>query len=285
MTIQKNILKRMGDMTQSQRLMAEYVLDHSELVAFMTAKQLADKLGQSDASVIRFARTLGYNGYTEMRKNLRQSLLGRVGAGGLHKQSVDTAEHKLLDAVLETESNIIAGTARLNDVKLMAEVADKIIQAKEVSVSGHSTSYPLASYLAMHLNQCLGTAKVFNIGNGDLAERFRNVDSGHVFIGIGYIRYLPYTIEIMRLARERGAHVIAITDKQSSPLAQLAHQSLFVVREESSPIWWSQTGTMLIANWLTSLIMIRDSARVEQQLQRADEELRRIGLWDWNDNR
>lgn len=279
MSVRKRILERLKDMTPAQRLMAMYVLDHAEHVAFMTAQQLADKLGQSDASVIRLARNIGYKGYSDLRRNLRQGLLGKVGARGLHQQGIGTDDGKLLEHLVDVESLIVRETARLNDVELLAEIAKTLISAKHINVTGHGTSYPLAAYLAMNLNQCLGNAQVFNIGAGDLAERFRTAGPDEVFVGIGYVRYLPYTIEIMRLARARGAHVVAITDRPSSPLAEVAHQSLFVMREVSSSVWWSQAGTMFIANWILALVMEHASERVEQQLQRADEELERIGFW------
>jgi len=280
LSVQKRILERLKDMTPAQQLMAMYVLDHAELVAFMTAQQLADKLGQSDASVIRLARMIGYKGYSDMRRNLRQGLLGKVGARGLHQQGIGTDDGKLLGHLVDVESLIVKETARLNDAEQMTEITKKLISANRINVTGHGTSYPLAAYLAMNLNQCLGNTQVFNIGVGDLAERFRTAGPDEVFIGIGYVRYLPYTIEIMRLARARGAHVIAITDRPSSPLAEVAHQSLFVMREVSPSVWWSQTGTLFIANWLVMLVMAQDSKRVEQQLKRADEELERIGFWN-----
>lgn len=279
LSVQKRILERLKDMTPAQRLMATYVLDHGELVAFMTAQQLADKLGQSDASVIRLARMLGYDGYTDMRKNLRKGLLGKVGASGLHQQGKVTDDHQLLDHIVEVDSLMIKESARLNDMELMHEIAKKLISADRINVVGHGTSYALAAYLAMNLNQCLGNTQVCNIGVGDLAERFRTAGPAEVFIGIGYVRYLPYTIEIMRHARARGAHVIAITDLPSSPLAEIAHQSLFVTREVSPSVWWSQAGTLFVADWLVALVTSHASERVEQQLQQVDEELERIGFW------
>lgn len=271
-------------LTRAQKGLARYIVDHTDQAAFLTARQLGDATGQSDAAVVRFARAVGYSGFQEMRSALREGLLERVGAGGMGAAAAGSAAgEELRDEVFLSDSARIDATARLNPIALGERVADRLISSRRIWVTGHGTTYPLALLLSMQLNQVLGTCETLTVGNGDVADRLRQIGPDDVLIGIGYARYLPYTIELMNVAKKLGAHIIAITDKPSSPLAQLAADSFLVGREATSFGWWSQVGTMSIINWLVALAMTRNGERANALLQRSDEVWRLLAHWDPND--
>lgn len=57
-------------LTKTQKMIAKYVLDNSADACFMTSTEIAMKLGVSESSVIRFSRSLGYDGFMDFQKNL-----------------------------------------------------------------------------------------------------------------------------------------------------------------------------------------------------------------------
>ncbi|WP_082621304.1 MurR/RpiR family transcriptional regulator [Bordetella sp. N] len=278
MSLTQQITSCLDQLTPAQQNLARYLLDHREQVAFMTARALAEAVGQSDAAVVRFARAVGYAGYPQLREALRGSLLERAGALGMRKAPPSSAE-ALKNDIFDTDAALIAETARLNSTDTALAIADLLIGARRVWVTGHGTSYPLAAYLAMHLNQVMDKVQVFNVEHGDLADRFRTVGEGDVFIGIGYVRYLPYTVDILQLARDNGAQVVAITDRPTSPLARLAAHTLYAARGMNAFAWWTQTGTMTLANWITAMIMARDAERVTDHLRHSDAAWKQLGHW------
>lgn len=272
-------------LTSAQRLLAKYILDNGEAVAFSTARQVAEAAGQSDAAVVRLAKALGYDGFPEMRASLRDGLLERAGASGMGRRRQPPSDlDELKSELFDIDGLLARNTAQLNTTELGNEVVKKLIAARRIWVSGHGTTHPMASYLTLHLNQVTGRAALLNIGNGDIADQLRQIQPDDVVIGIGYVRYLPYTVDIMRVARSRGAQVVAITDRPSSPLAALAHHSFFVARDTSSFAWWSQSGTMALANWLIALIMIHDADNVAQLLRGSDEVWHTLGHWQSEGN-
>jgi DNA-binding MurR/RpiR family transcriptional regulator len=260
--------------------MARYILDHGEQVSFMTAKQLAEAIGQSDAAVIRFAKAMGYAGYPALRESLRAGLLERAGVSKLPQTQRAHSSDDLIHQVIEADKDIILQTAHLNTAEKLTEVADLLINARRVYVTGHGTSFPLASYLAMQLSHCIDKGEIFNLGNGDIADRIRSVTSEDVFIGIGYLRYLPYTPEILKAAKRSGAQIIALTDRASSPLAIVSDKTLYVSRDVSSAAWWSQIGTLSLINWIITLVLDRDPETAEKKLRASDDLLKSMGHWE-----
>lgn len=73
----KDALKQ-AKLTKTSKLIGDYILDHETDACFMTSTELATELDISEASVIRFARALGFTGYMDFQKNLRRSHTERI---------------------------------------------------------------------------------------------------------------------------------------------------------------------------------------------------------------
>lgn len=275
----QQIQDSLESLTPAQSEIANFVFDNREAVAFMTARQLAAAVGQSDAAVVRFSKAVGFQGYSQLKDALRDDLLAIHGLTGMMaKSSAESSKREARLRVAEVSTELIGKTVERNTASTFASVVKKLITSRKVYVSGHGTSYPLAAYLSMHLNQCFDKVQLFNVEHGDLADRFRTVGPDVVFIGIGYVRYLPYTIELMQFAKRAGAVVVAITDKPTSPLARTADLTLITERSESS-VWWSQAGTLAIADTLISMSIEAEEHSAEH-LHRSDEMLKQLGHWD-----
>ena len=73
-----NELLHSAHLTKTQRIIAEYVLDNASEACFMTSTEIALKLGVSESSVIRFSRTIGFDGFMDFQKALRKDYQDKV---------------------------------------------------------------------------------------------------------------------------------------------------------------------------------------------------------------
>ena len=278
-TVSAVIRSRMAALTGASRALGAFVAEHPEAVAFMAAKTLGEATGSSDAAVIRFAQALGYAGFLELRAALRQELLEKTGAiafaeGTLRGAGGDdlVAEVFCLDAML------VRRTQQINDRRAYGRIAERLVRCRRVWVVGHGTSAPLATYLATGLNQALADAKALTIGQADLSEELRDLGPQDAMFGIGYVRYLPYTVDLLALARRRKAAVFAITDSLASPLAALADETLLAARD-STTFNVSQIGTVSIAHALVSAVAWLAADALRERLRGADRIWEELELW------
>ncbi|PWC13627.1 MurR/RpiR family transcriptional regulator [Brenneria roseae subsp. americana] len=280
MDFSKLVGENFSSLTPSQKVIARYIERNKERVAFMTAKQLADAISISDAAVVRFSRALGYRGYAHLREDLGEALIEQSGAGGvLHHAAVPSDDEALQKQVFENAHALINDTAGVNGKEKILQIASRIAKARKVWVTAHGNTVTMAAYLAMHLNHILGNTELFNIGHGDVADRMLQIDEQDVFIGIGYERYIPYTIEMMSIARGRGAHIIAITDRSTSPLVRESNEVLYVLRSSSPLVWWSKISTMIIIDWIIAQVVVCGEERVKKRLQQSDDAWKLLGHW------
>ncbi|QZN97088.1 MurR/RpiR family transcriptional regulator [Symbiopectobacterium purcellii] len=272
--------ERFSRLTPSQQMIARYIERNKDRVAFMTARQLAAVMNISDAAIVRFSRAVGYEGYAHMKESLGDALIERTGASGiLHREPALPSETELKESVFANASQLLKATAELNEDRIVSAVAGRIAAARRIWVSGNGTSFSMVSYLAMQLNHFLGNTEVFNIGHGDVADRILQVNEQDVFIGIGWERYIPYTIDLMSLARQRGAYVVAMTDRASSPLANEADEMLYIVRSSSAVAWWSKVSPMIVADWLMAQVITKDEEKIKANLKLSDDAWRLLGHW------
>ena len=72
------ISERYSQLTKSEKRIANYLRKNQEEAAFLSAGELADRLGLSEATMVRFARTMGFNSYPSMRTVLQENFRHRV---------------------------------------------------------------------------------------------------------------------------------------------------------------------------------------------------------------
>ncbi len=278
--VSEKVKQNFDKLTPSQRRIAEYVLGNWDAVAFMAAKQLGQATHSSDAAVVRFSQTLGFAGFMELRAAMRGELIARAGSMKIARRSPGTNKPRSsFQESFGLDAALLDATRRLNNPTVFRSVTKKILSAEGIWVVAHGTSYPIGAYLAMHLAQALGKGEMLTVGVGDIANRLRSVERGDLVIGIGYVRYLPYTIEMLRVSRARGAHIVAITDSPISPLARLADDILLIARDGVS-FAWSQIGTMAVANVIIAEAARENGPRTIELLADSDRLWAELGHWD-----
>ena len=94
-----------AQLTKTQKMIAKFILDNTADACFMTSTEIASKLEVSESSVIRFSRSLGYDGFMDFQKNLRRTYQDQVLS---ISSSITIPSHRIAKrAKLETNSDYI----------------------------------------------------------------------------------------------------------------------------------------------------------------------------------
>ena len=227
-----NLLKimqqNMARFSKSQKRIAEYIMNHYDKAAFMTAARLGQTINVSESTVVRFAAELGYDGYPAMQKALQEIIRNKLTA----VQRMEVAnhridEHNVLDTALRSDVDNILTTLNETDKAAFDAVVNSILQSKKIYIIGVRSSAALAEFLGFYFR--LIFPNVFLLGTTSTSEIFEqilHISEEDVLIGISFPRYSKRTVKAMQYARSRGADVVAITDSAHSPLYQYATHKL-----------------------------------------------------------
>ncbi len=218
-----------GGFSKGQRRIANYILNNYDKAAFMTAGKLGVTVGVSESTVVRFASELGYDGYPAMKKALQDMIKNRLTS----VQRIEVAKNigfgsEILTSVLSSDMDKIRTT--LDEMKKsdFYSAVDTIVRADHIYILGLRSSAALASFMGFYLNLLMPNVLVVNESSANaIFEQILRVSEGDVFIGISFPRYSLMTIKAMQFAHDQGAHVISITDTESSLIAQVSDIKLY----------------------------------------------------------
>lgn len=214
-------------LSKGQKLIAEFIMNNYDRAAFMTAAALGDAVGVSESTVVRFANTLGYNGYRELQKELQELIKNKLTTVQRISLSSNFTDYEnALKQVLKKDMDNIEKTINEIDYVAFKKAIEIVLEAKNVYVLGLRSSSFLAGYLGFYLNFLLDNVKLITAGPSDVFEQLLKATKEDVVIGISYPRYSTRTLEALDYAKEKGCKVIGITDSLISPAAQYADVTL-----------------------------------------------------------
>ena len=211
-------------MPKRLRQVAAFVLEHSEDFAFATAAQVAAAAHVQPSTLVRFAKAIGYAGFSDLQDVFRsrlkqgfpdyrdrlQALRGGGGPLALFDGFAKAAEVSLQRA-----------RATLTPEALARAVA-VLGGAKTVYLMGARRVYPIASALFYAFSKLDVAAFLIDNHGGMAPEQAMTATAHDALLVVSFAPYAPVSIETAKLARARGVPVVAITDSPFSPLVPLA---------------------------------------------------------------
>ncbi len=149
--------------SKGQRLIARYIEEHYDKVAFMTASKLGAVVGVSESTVVRFATEIGYSGYPALQQAMQEMIRNRLtSVQRLEITSTNTPLERLLDASLEQDIDIIRRTKETVSHEAFYSAADALVQAKRVYIIGAGSSLALATFLAHYMSLVFDAVQLIN---------------------------------------------------------------------------------------------------------------------------
>ena len=265
----KDLLSRIKDnynkLSKGQKLIATYVMDNYDKVAFMTASKLGDNVGVSESTVVRFANALGYKGYPNLQKELQELIKTKLTTIQRVELSDAYKDQSFFKKVMQSDvDNIMKTIDELNTEKFN-EVVDKVVKAKTVYVFGLRSSTVIAEYLAFYLNYTLDNVKIVPSGINDVMDQLITINEDDVFIGLSFPRYSKKTYEVIKFVKEKNATVIGITDSLLSPISEFADISL-IAKSNMASFIDSLVAPMSLVNALIIAISTVDKKHLTDKL-------------------
>lgn len=208
--------------SKGQNRIARYITENADKAAFMTAARLGQKANVSESTVVRFALELGYEGYPEMRRALQEMIRNRLtSVQRMEVAKTVIGDRDTLAAILNSDMDNILRTQNELDRSHFHAAVDALLEARHIYILGTRTSAALSMFMGFYFNLLFDNVRVlYENTAGEIFEQILRIGPGDVFVGISYPRYSKRTVEAVRFAKERGAKVLAMTDAETSPIAE-----------------------------------------------------------------
>ncbi len=217
------------DLTQSEKLVADYILEHIDDIKTITSHQLAINTNIGQSTIIRFSQKLGYGSFRELLADL----------SAIPRQDIYREEIQIHESMNDTNRKIIAQyqdiveiTFQNNKAEIIQQACDMLTRAKKVITFGIGSSNLFCEYLANQLVKmgllCITSQTPHTI--------YSLIDQSRKDTVLFLISESGETHEVIKaasIAKERGVPIIAMTRMSKNPLHGYADLLLKTVAFET----------------------------------------------------
>lgn len=223
---------RSGRLSKRLAQVAQFFLNHPEEVAVSTLVHLADLAAVPPATITRFAKELGFQGFSDLQLVFRERLLGprlpyadRVsGAGDSDLDQPGTVFGSFVRAAVQS---LVRIEEALDRGALEACVA-VLATSDVVHVAAARGAFGLGAYTVYGFGSIGRRAQLIDNLGAMRAMQVAAMGPGDALLALTFDDYTPETVEVVKLAAARGHPVLAITDNALSPVVGLATHVLYV---------------------------------------------------------
>lgn len=236
----------------SRRLsqVAQFCLNHPEEVAVSTLVRLADLAAVPPATITRFAKELGFQGFADLQLVFRERLLGprlpytdRIsGVGDSDLDQPGMVFGSFVQAAVQSLLRIEEALDR----DQLATCVDVLATTDVVHVAAARGAFGLGAYTVYGLGSIGRRAQLIDNIGAMRAMQVAAMGPGDTLLAMTFDDYTPETIEVVRMAVARGNRVLVITDNALSPVASLTSHVLYV-NEARLGHFRSQVPAMVVA--------------------------------------
>lgn len=217
-----------GEFSDALARVAAQVISDPAAAARSTIVELAERSSTSPATITRFCRSLGYDGYAALRVAIATES-GRAEAQDSKGWQTDIGREiapddpleRVLSHVLAAEMTALQDTAHSLDLAGVSRAATAITKARRVDMYGIGGSALVVGELHMGLHRIGVPAWVWNEVHSALASAAL-LNDGDVAIGFSHSGSTVETVEMLAEAGSHGALAVAVTSFPSSPIAEVS---------------------------------------------------------------
>jgi DNA-binding MurR/RpiR family transcriptional regulator len=267
-------------LTRSEKAVANYMLNHLRSLPYETASSIAESAGVSAMTVSRFLRSLGFNGLSELKEQLRVELDAAplLVSDRLQRMRKGEARDGKLWENFDLEVMATLGVYELTSSPTFAQVVEVLADAGGVFVCGFQTLSGMASDFAARLDYARPGARFVDGANGTFGEVLASEANSPCLILFEMRRYSKASIQLAEMAREAGMSLIILCDDHCY-WARDYTDLVLSVSTRSNLFWDNQAPFASLSNLLIDAIIARLGDKVAPRLEKLRALQDRLGAF------
>jgi DNA-binding MurR/RpiR family transcriptional regulator len=223
--LRNELVERYSILSRRLQQITRYAMSHPNEMGMETIAVIAENSEVPPSSLIRFAKSFGFSGFSEMQKVFQQGLVSRMNEYQKRVQNLNLEMSQLKKGDKSNLGNFIQGgiqalqslrkTVTDEDLEKAAAI---MIESGVVHIAAQRRSFPIGTYLTYALSHLGVPNMLLDSVGGMFAEQGKTIRKGDVLLAISFS---PYANEVLKLAgnvQERGIPVIVISESILSPL-------------------------------------------------------------------
>ncbi|MCG8620062.1 MAG: MurR/RpiR family transcriptional regulator [Desulfobacterales bacterium] len=265
-------------LTAAQEKILDYLMQHPDNVAYMSSAELAEKLDMSNATIVRFSQHVGFKGYLDLQRHIRQEIKTRLNVPARIRKRPRhiRCAGDFLKTVLKSDRDNLAQTAEQIPADLFEAAVSAIHDHDEIWVLGLRSCHGAAHYFATNLGFLAKRVNLISLDAGTVWSRITpGLNPDALLVSITFPRYCRQTLDITSQFHKAGADIIALTDSRTSPLARMGTY-VFPLPFWVDSFFESNTAVVSFLNAILAAVSFLDGPNTLSRLEALEK------VWDEN---
>jgi len=267
-------------LTKSERRIANYLNQNQDDAAFLSAAEIAERLQLSEATMVRFARTLGYESYPAMRAVLQENFRHRLTHSARLRSRLDDlrVDGDIFERVVASEIDYLTEALQTLDRNAFNAAVELLRTHQRVFVFGLGPSTSLVDLLEIRLTRSARHVITLNSSGREMLEPMLLMNDSDLLIAIGFFDVNPSLQIVLNYANQQKTPIILLTDTLGSIVGQKA-DVILAARRGPVSAFHSLTIPMTILNALLLALSSVDQEKVMENLDKLDQLRERLNKY------
>ncbi|MBK4783103.1 MAG: MurR/RpiR family transcriptional regulator [Pantoea sp. Pent] len=273
MNLKETIVREFSELSPELQRAAEFSLQNANQLVVQSMRTFAQQAGVKPATLLRLAKRLGYNGWSELKDAFIDDigLRNETYVSKAEKLVAAGTQPQLYDAMFQAHQTNLAFTQNENR-QAMEQAVTLLDAADNVYICGFRASFPIAWSL-FYVYRLFNRQVSLVDGLASNIEVFtRELTAADCLLLTSFAPYSRESLDVLRAAQQAGAKIIAITDSPVSPLAQAADCSLRFSLDSPS-FFPSVVSGMGLAECLLAMLVARHGRDAVSKIENAERYL------------
>jgi DNA-binding MurR/RpiR family transcriptional regulator len=268
----KLVHEHFDTLTKSEKRIARYLLKNQDEAAFLSAAELASRLELSEATAVRFAQSMGFSGFPDMREAFQTAFRSRVTHSVRLRARLKNSRQDgdIFERLTSTEIDYLTQALRTVDRAAIYQAVNLLRERERVFVFGIGPSISLVNLLEIRLRRFGRQVIPLTTSGREILEPLLLMTGSDLLFAIGFFDVTPALQLVLNHAQACGCVSILLTDTLGSIIG---NQADVVLAARRGPIsaFHSLTVPMTIINTLLLALAQTDQERAMSNLDRLDE--------------
>jgi len=267
-TVQTRLAEAYRDLPEAMRRIADALMSDPLLGALWGIEAMSERAEVSVGTVVRFAKRLGYRGFSEFRDALREACHTRSGDAELELMEVPTDVFGTLAEVTRRDGENLRRLLQMVDQATLSAATRMLEEAHHRVILGRGVSHVMSLILGFYLTQA-GLPSIAAIPS-DFSNQVANLGAKDLLVVLSFFPYSREAVDTAMFAKDSGIPVLAFSDRADSPLKPYA-DILIPVPSEDLLFSCSITTFAALAHAFAIVVASSDQAGTLKRLKAADK--------------
>jgi DNA-binding MurR/RpiR family transcriptional regulator len=270
--VSERVAGALSSLSRAERQVGRVLLADYPSAGLSTTAELAQQASVSPPTVLRFAQSLGYTGFAEFQRALREELT-RQSSGPLIRLGATVREGSAREVIVRDgkaqAERALESLARIPEASYEAAIDLLTETSKRIVLVGGRFSNLVASHLGLHLEQMRSGVRMLADPAGRDLGTVIDLSHRDVLVLFDFHRYQRSALELAVMAKRRGATILLVTDSLDCPVAPRADVVLDVT-SATDHAFQSDTAAFMLSEQLLNVVLER----------LGEPAFTRVALWD-----